>query len=289
MCPASASLEETPGLGRRGALVLLILTALLWSLGGVLIKWIRWNPMAISGMRSLIGAGVMMVVFRRMRFTWSSSQVGGALAYAGTVTLFVVANKLTTAANAILLQYTAPVYVALFGHWFLGERTSRKDWITITAVMSGMILFFLDRLTAAGFWGNIAALSSGICFAWLTLFLRRQKNSSTIESIFLGNVLAGLIGLPFMFGSMPDAGSWGGLLILGVVQMGIPYILYSMAVRHVAAIEAILIPVIEPILNPIWVMLVIGERPGFFALLGGVVVLGSLGLRHLPALLRRPA
>ncbi len=280
--------QGSRGPGRRGALALLLLTAVLWSLGGILIKSIRWSPLAISGTRSLIGALVLGAVFgRRLRFTWSPAQVGGALAYAGTVTLFVFANKLTTAANAILLQYTAPVWVALFGYRFLGERTGRRDWITIAAVSGGMVLFFMDRLSPAGFWGNIIALASGFCFGWLTLFLRRQKEDSTIESIFLGNILAALIGLPAMLGSMPDARSWGLLVILGVVQMGLPYLLFSIAIRHVTAVEAIVVPVIEPILNPLWVLLLVGERPGPWALLGGTVVLGSLFLRYLPTLLRQ--
>ena len=196
-------------------MVLLVLTAVFWSFGGILIKWVQWHPMAISGMRSAIAALTILVVFRGLRFTWSLPQIGGAIAYAGTVTLFVVATKLTTAANAILLQYTAPIHVALFGPWLLGEPSRRRDVASLAVILCGMALFFMDELSPVGFWGNIAALGSGVCFGWLTLFLRRQKGGSGIESIFLGNLLAAVIGLPFMFGSMPDAQSWAGLLLLG--------------------------------------------------------------------------
>ena len=267
---------------RRGrAIALLVLTAVFWSFGGILIKLVQWHPMAISGMRSAIAALTIRIVFRDLRFNWSRPQIGGAVAFAGTVTLFVIATKMTTAANAILLQYTAPVYVALFGPWFLGEPSRRQDVISIAVILGGMALFFLDKLTPAGMWGNVAALASGACFGWLTLFLRSQKGGSGIESIFLGNLLAAAAGIPFMFGSMPDAQSWAGLLLLGTVQMGIPYVLFSMAIRHVPAVTAILIPMIEPVLNPAWVLLFLGETPGPMAILGGSIILGVVALRCL--------
>ena len=264
---------------RARAMLLLILTAVFWSFGGILIKWVQWHPMAISGMRSAIGALTILAVFRGMRFTWSRDQIGCAVAYAGTVTLFVVATKLTTAANAILLQYTAPVHVALFGPWLLGEPSRRRDAVSIVVLLAGMALFFFDQLSPAGFWGNIAALASGFCFGWLTLLLRRQKGGSGIESILLGNLLAAAVGLPFMFGSMPDARGWVGLLLLGTLQMGIPYVLFSMAVRHVPAVTAILVPMIEPLLNPIWVLLLIGESPTPMAVAGGAIILGTVAVR----------
>jgi drug/metabolite transporter (DMT)-like permease len=268
---------DAPARGR--AMLLLVLTAVFWSFGGILIKFIQWHPMAISGMRSAIGALTILAVFRGLRFTGSRAQIGGAIAYAGTVTLFVLATKLTTAANAILLQYTAPVHVALFGPWLLGEPSRRRDVAAIAVILGGMALFFMDRLSTAGLWGNVAALGSGACFGWLTLFLRLQKGGSGIESIFLGNLLAAVLGLPFMFGSMPDARSWGGLVLLGTVQMGIPYVLFSMAVRHVPAVTAILVPMIEPVLNPVWVLLLLGETPSPMAVAGGAVILGTVAAR----------
>jgi len=270
---------EPEGAARGRALLLLVLTAVFWSFGGLLIKWVRWHPMAISGMRSAIAALTILVVFRGLRFTWSCAQIGGAVAYAGTVTLFVVATKLTTAANAILLQYTAPIHVALFGPWFLGEPSRRRDVVSLAVIFGGMVLFFLDKLSPAGFRGNVAALGSGACFGWLTLFLRLQKGGSGIESIFLGNLLAAAVGLPFMFGAMPDARSWAGLLLLGTVQMGIPYVLFSMAVRNVPAVTAILVPMIEPVLNPLCVLLLLGEAPSPMAVAGGIVILGTVAAR----------
>jgi len=275
----SVLIEEPRG-ERYKAIGFLVVTAILWSSGGLLIKWISWNPIAIAGTRSAIAALVLLVVLRRPHLTWSSTQIGGAIAYAVTVILFVSANKLTSAANAILLQYTAPIYTALFGAWFLGERATWLDWITIFAVIGGMVLFFLDDVTIGGFWGNVCAISSGVTFACFVLFMRKQKNDSPLESVLLGNILTALVGFPFMFEAMPSASSWVGLILSGVFQLGLSHALYATAIKHVTALEAILISVVEPILNPLWVLLIMGEVPGPWALLGGFIVLVSVTIRH---------
>lgn len=270
---------------RTRSLIFLALTALLWSVGGLLIKSVDWNPIAIAGTRSAIASVLIAAVLRRPKVTWSFAQIGGALSYAATVILFVTANKLTTAANAILLQYTAPIYVALFGAWFLKERTGWLDWAVIAAVFGGMSLFFLDELSSGHFWGNIIAILSGLSFAGMVLFMRRQKHESPLESVLLGNLLTAFIGLPFMFqGPLPQVSGWVALSLLGLFQLGISYILYASAIKHVTALEAILIPVIEPLLNPVWVFLLLGERPGPWALLGGVVVIVAVTFRSLHGL-----
>jgi drug/metabolite transporter (DMT)-like permease len=272
-------LIDASGGGRYKAIGFLIATAVLWSSGGLLIKWVSWNPIAIAGARSAIAALFLLVVFRRPHITWSPIQVSGAIAYTVTVISFVVATKLTTAANAILLQYTAPIYIALFGAWFLGERATRLDWIAILVVIGGMVLFFLDDLTIGGFWGNVCALSSGVTFAGFVLLMRKQKSDSPLESVLLGNILTALIGVPFMFRATPSASSWVGLVLLGVFQMGLSYALYSMAIKHVTAVEAILIQTVEAVLNPVWVFLLMGETPGPWAFLGGFIVLVSVTVR----------
>lgn len=261
---------------RFRSIIYLVIAALLWSSGGLLIKSIQWNAMAISGMRSLIAALLILAVIKKpnMEFTWY--KLGGAIAYVGTVALFVMANKLTTAATAILLQYTAPIYVALLSAWFLKERITTLDWTAIFLVFGGMFLFFIDEMSAGGMLGNLYAILSGFCFACMVLLLRKQKDESPLESVFWGNVLTAIIGIPFMFSSMPDTRSWIGLLLMGVFQLGISYILYALAIKHVAALEAILIPVIEPLLNPVWVFLVLGEVPGPWAFVGGFIVLTAI-------------
>jgi len=265
--------------GRPKAIIYLVITATLWSLGGLLIKSVNWNPAAIAGMRSAIAAVVLLIYMKKPKFTWSLPQLGAAFAYFATVMLFVIANKTTTAANAIFLQYTAPIYVAIFGAWFLKEKPKFIDWLLIFIILGGMALFFLDHLNTNGVIGNIVAALSGVSFGFFAIFMRLQKNDSPLESVFLGNVLTALVGLPFMFSSAPNAKGFISLLLLGVLQLGIPYILYSSAIKHVTALEAILIPVIEPILNPIWVLILLKETPGVFSIVGGSIVIIAVTLR----------
>src|SRR4051794_12033362 len=257
--------------------LLLLVTALCWSLGGVLIKSIDWPPMAIAGGRSAIAIPVILLCIRRPRLTFSLAQIGGALGYAATVILFVFATRMTTAANAIFLQYTAPIYVALMGRWYLSERASRIDWVVIAVALIGIALFFFDHLTVSGWWGNMIALGSGAAFASVALFLRKEKAGSPVISILLGNLIVALAGLPFLLGapSLGKNGLWC-LLLLGTVQLGLPYVLYAAAIKHVTALEATLIPLLEPVLNPLWVMLALGERPGRWAIVGATLVLGAV-------------
>ena len=253
--------------------------ATLWSLGGLLIKWVDWHPLAIAGVRSAIAAVTMTVLLPRPRFTFSAVQWGAAICYVGTVALFVCATKWTTAANAIFLQYTAPVYIALFGTWFLNEKPTRTDGWLIVLALAGIGLFFVDQITFTGLWGNIAASASGGSFAGLTVLLRKQKDKAPADSIILGNVLTALIFLPFALRSPPGKGSWLGLGLLGVFQLGLSYVLFAKGIRSVRALEASLISTIEPVLNPIWVALALGERPQFWAIVGGILVLTAAILR----------
>ena len=284
----SAEVLTTLDKQQTRAVLYLVMASLLWSSGGLLIKAVHWNPLAIAGMRSGIAALFMLAVKRKLQITWSFSQVGGALAYAATVILFVAANKYTTAANAILLRYTAPVYVALLGGWFLGEASNRWDWLTIGAVLGGMSLFFIDKLSLEGVWGNICATLSGIAFAGTVLFLRKQKAGSPLESVILGNIFTALLGLPFMWQQMPDGNSWLGLIALGIFQLGCSYLLFAAAMKHVTALQGILIPIIEPVLNPIWVFLFLGEKPGRMAVVGGLIILGAVTARCAATLKKAP-
>jgi len=262
------------------AVLLMVAAAILWSLGGVLIKSINAHPMAIAGVRSAIAAIVILALLRKPKFTFSFSQIAAALTYSATVFLFVGANKTTTAANAILLQFTSPVYVAILGSWLLKEKTKASDWIIIALVFGGMALFFVDKLSPEGMFGNILAILGGISFALFTIFMRKQKKGSSAESILMGNILTAAIGIPFLLKSSPNTTGWLLLLLSGVVQLGIPYILFSIAIKHITALEAILTSAIEPILNPIWVLFLLGEVPGKWAIVGGIIVLGAIISRY---------
>jgi drug/metabolite transporter (DMT)-like permease len=260
----------------------LVVTSLCWSLAGVLIKFVAttWPGLAVAGGRGVIAALFLLATNRGLRFHFSRDQLVGAFGYAACTITFCLATTLTSAANAILLQYTAPIWVALFGTWFLGERAVRADWITIAVALAGMTLFFKDSLSLGHFTGDALAVLSGVCFAGMTIALRKQKDGSPVESIILGNLIAFLVGLPWILKSpwLPPSG-WIALIVLGVVQLGMSYWLYARAIKHVTALEAVLIPVIEPILNPLWVLLFVHEKPSRWAVLGGAIVVGAVTLR----------
>ncbi len=271
----------------RRALVMLALCGVFWSTAGVLIKLVDWNVAAIWGARSLIAAAALWAVRRPSWKGISRHEWMAAFALAATTGLFILANKLTTAANAILIQYSAPIWVALLGQWFLGEKATRLDWITIVAVLLGISLFFMDQLTFDHAAGNLVAVAAGVAFAANAMCLRKVAVSGTAEMpgdplrpLLLGNVIGAICGAPFFFvGHAPGLTAWGALVALGVVQQAAAYLCYAAGIRHATALEAILIPVIEPILSPIWVALAIGERPGPWALVGGVVVIGAVTAR----------
>ncbi len=264
---------------RTQAVLLLAATAFLWSLGGVLIKWVSLPPLAVAGLRSAIALPVLLLYFRRQAVNFSAIQMIGGVSYAATVILFVYANKLTTAGNAILLQYTAPVYVALFSGWLLNERIRWFDWAAIAVLLCGMVMFFIDTLSPGEMTGNVLAIVSGMSFAALVLFMRRQKDASPAGSAILGNLLTALICLPWMGESFPSQTDWIALLLLGVFQLGLSYICYAVAIKKVTALEGILIPMLEPVLNPLWAFLFLGERLGLWALLGGFFVILSIIFR----------
>ena len=261
---------------RRRAILYLLCAAFLFSTGGLLIKLVQLPALAVAGGRSAIAAIVILLFIGRPKFNWSATQIGCAVAYCGTVLFFVIANKMTTAANAILLQYTAPVYIALLSSWFLKERSTALDWATIGLVLMGMCLFLLDGLSAGNWAGNAFALLSAVCYAFLAILLRKQRDASPFESVLLGNILTAIIGLPALFGQVPSVNSVIGLVLLGVFQLGFAYVLFTKATRHVSALETTLLTVIEPILNPLWVVLTVGEKPSLLVLIGGVIVLGAV-------------
>jgi len=270
----------------RRALLMLIGCGVLWSTGGVLIKLVAWHPLAIWSVRSAIAAAALYAVRRPSLRGITGSEWGAAAALAATTGGFIVANKLTTAANAILIQYSAPVWVALLGAWLLGERATRLDWFAILAVLAGIALFFVGQLTLSHVAGNLVALGTGVVFALNTLMLRKvalRPELDPLRSIVLGNLIGAVIGAPFCFLSSPPPGATGfaALIALGLVQQAGAYLCYVAAVRHATAVELILIPIIEPILSPLLVALAVGELPGAWALVGGAIVVGAVTARAL--------
>ena len=290
-----ATTTATTRSDHRRALLLLAVCGLAWSTGGLLIKLVDWHPIAIWSARSAFAALLLWAVRRPSLRGIGRAEWAAALTLAATTGLFILANKLTTAANAILIQYSAPIWIALFGRWFLGERTSRLDWITIVLVLGGIALFFADELAPGHLAGNLVALGAGIAFAFSTMTLRRVALDHTddrpvdpLRPVLLGNLLAAVLGAPFLFlHAPPGPEGWAALVALGVAQQGAAYLAFTWAIRHATALEAMLIPIVEPIFSPLWVALAVGEIPGPWSLVGGAIVIGSVSLRA--ALARAPA
>jgi drug/metabolite transporter (DMT)-like permease len=261
---------------RRKALLYIVITAILWSTSGVLIKAITWQPLAILAGRSIFSSIVFLVYLRRFPTKWNRWKIIAAIAYIATQLFFIIATKLTTAANAIFLQYTAPIYVILLAYWFLHEKPSTTDWVSMGIIFVGLLLFFGDKLSTSGIYGNILAILSGVALAFMMVSLRAQKDGVPAESFLAANLFAAAVGSPFILRESWTIHNWLIILFLGVVQIGFSNILFSKAIKHVPALEANLVSTLEPVLNPVWVFLFLGERMGISALIGGLVVLGGV-------------
>ena len=253
--------------------------ALLWSMAGLFIKMIDWNPLAIAGARSAIAGVFLLIWIRKPKITFSLPQIGAALSSAATMLLFVYANKATTSANAILLQYGAPIYTAILGTVLLKERPRAEHIAAFAAVAGGMVLFFLGDLGGGSLLGNLAGVASGVTFAFYYVFLRMQKDGSPLESNLLAHLFTAAIALTASLFLPPPkitTGSVAAILVLGVFQVGLAAVFLSYGIKHVTAIQGILIAALEPIANPIWVFLATGEKPGVNAIAGGVVIISAV-------------
>lgn len=272
-------MEEPRSPDRRGALYVAG-AALLWSTGGIGIKAVAAPALTVACYRSAI-AGVALLAFFRPR-SWPVQMPGFAVAtlsYAATVTTFVVATKWTTAANAIFLQYSGVVWVLLASPFVLDEPLTAQDVVAVGVALVGMSLFFVGRLeTHPG--GDAVALLSGVAYASTALSLRRERGASAETAVVAGNLLTALLLSPFA--GAPSSilpGSLAILLFLGVVQIGGAYVLFLRGLQLIPATQASTVGMLEPVANPIWVFLLLGERPGGFALAGGAIVLGAIGWR----------
>ena len=265
------------------AILSLVLCATLWSLGGLFIKLVDWTALGIAGARSLLGGLTILIFVRKPNITFSAPQILAALCNAGTMILFVYANKLTTSANAILLQYGAPLYVALFAWILLGERPRWEHWIGLVLILGGMTLFFQEKVSPGNSLGNLLAILSGFTFAFYAIFMRMQKSGSPVESILLAHLLVFLFSLPSILAMPPrlSGTGWVSLSVLGIFQIGLSSVLFARGIKGITTLQAMLITTLEPILNPLWVFLVLGETPTRNALLGGSMILLAVTLSSL--------
>jgi drug/metabolite transporter (DMT)-like permease len=266
----------------------MLLCVLCWSTSGLFIKFIDWHPMVISCLRSGIAALFMLAADGGRMFDGIAPKAGGkkpsplipalfaaAFFSAATKMLYVAANKLTTPANAILLQHSAPVWAAFLGWFLIGEKLKKAQWAALVMVMAGLFLFFFNGLSYGGLAGDSAALLAGLCFAASMVFLRMNKDGSPTLALFLSHCIPVLAGLPFVVLYPPvfTPARTASILFLGLVQIGIASLLYAYSIKRIKAMDAIFIDQLEPLLNPVWVFVFTGETPAPLAAAGGIIII----------------
>lgn len=262
-------------------LYFVLAAAVIWSTGGLGIKWTSLSGLELSFGRSLLAAITVALLTRREGFGFNWITLLASLVYAGLILLFVLATKATTAANAIFLQYTAPLYVLILEPLFYHEKFRRRDLFTVIACVVGMSPFFVGKLRPQDIEGNIMALASGLCFAFYFLLLRhsRSREVNRASSVIYGNLLVVMIAAPAGLAALPHLVPSDALavLYLGVVQIGLAYTLFTLGMaRGIRSLDAGIVGYIEPVLNPIWVFLFLGERPSKWALVGGAIIVTAV-------------
>lgn len=266
---------------------LVLIAVALWSTGGLFIKLTTVDAFTVNAGRSLFAAITVAIFTFRKGLKPDLFTLLTSLLYAGTLSCFVYANKNTTAANAIFLQYTAPIYILIFSPFILKEKFRISDLITVIVCLAGMSLFFLEEQNASNalapnvFLGNIAALASGVFFGLYFILLRHPRSlaKNPAISVFYGNSIIVLIMLPFLISNPPQltAIDFGAIAYLGIFQIGIAYILFTDGIANgVRSLDASIIGFIEPLLNPVWVFIFVGEKPSRWAIIGGVIILTAV-------------
>lgn len=263
---------------KRRSVLFVFLASVCFSTGGLFIKLIPWSALAINGARNLIGAAVIgtYLLITRHRIVFSRRVLTGALAMIGVTTFFAISNKLTTAANTIVLQFTAPVFVILMMAVFYHQKPRRLDVITCVMVMLGVVLFFVDGIRAGNLIGNITAVLSGVCYAGVFM-MNTGENADAISSCFLGQLAAGLAMTPLCFGETDfTAQTLAAVIALGVIQVGGAYVLFSIGIKNTPPVTASLITGLEPIMNPLLVAVFYGETVSTLSIIGSVIVVCTI-------------
>ncbi|MBT8387494.1 MAG: DMT family transporter [Ignavibacteria bacterium] len=261
-------------------LIAIFFAAILWSSGGLLVKLITLTPLQISFFRSAIAAATFGVIFRKKVLKVNSFTFLNSIFYAAVLIFFVLATKTTTAANAIFLQSTAPIYVLIFEPIINKTKYQKANTVTVVVCLVGMVLFFLGDLKPGEIDGNIYGLLAGIFFASFFLGMRKNGKEYQQSSVFWGNVLVAIICLPFIFTitELSFSDLWR-VSFLGMFQIAIAYAIFTYGLKRVFAVEASIIAMIEPVLNPVWVLIGYGEVPAVYAIAGGVIIIAAITIR----------
>ena len=260
----------------------MVACAVMWSIGGILMKYIDCNPFFIAGGRSLISSMVVLLYMytSKMKVQFNRQSVPAGFSLCGCVTCFVCANKMTTAANAIVLQYVSPAVVLIISALFLGQKLRKMEVGVVALTFSGILLFFMDELDLGSMAGNFVAIISGTFMGAMFIFNAKIDDMAVkMSGILFAHMMTALIGLPvgIVSGHVNlDGRAVLFLVVLGIVQLGIPYVLFAKASSLISPLSCSLLGMIEPLLNPVWVALFYGEIPGIFALTGGIIVLGAV-------------
>ena len=259
-------------------LLYVLAAALLWSTGGLFIKWTTIGGLELSFWRSFFAIFTVAFFTRREGFGINRLTAAASFLYAVLLILFVLATKTTTAANAIFLQYTAPVYLLILEPIVYKEKFRSRDLITVAVCLGGMGLFFVGQLRPQDVAGNLMALASGLCFALYFLLLRhpQAREVNRASSVIYGNTLAVIMTAPWGLATITSITGHDitGVAYLGIIQLGVAYTFFTLGMaRGVRSLDAGIICYVEPVLNPVWVFLVLGEQPSKWALLGGTIII----------------
>lgn len=257
----------------------ILLCAILWSTSGLFIRLMDWDPAVIVGTRSFLAVLLLLSIrLKQGNLKEILSHITNGFWYAATMILFVYANKLTFAANSILLQYTAPIWACLLAWFYLKEKPHWEHWIALCLVCFGMLLVFGDGLTGGSLLGDSLSLISGITFAVSSVMIRKHKEGNPLDIMICAHLLTVLYSIPFLFIYPPQLNTANVLSVLymGIFQIGLASILYVYGMKRVRTVQAMLTAAIEPVLNPVWVLLVLGEMPAISVIGGGVIIITAI-------------
>ena len=276
------NISEQKGNKKYIGILLMLACALLWSANGLCIKLTPWNSMVLAGWRGFAGAITLFIAMKalKMKININARTILIGVCVCATGFLYIIANRLTTAANAIVLQYTSPVWLVVLSMIFFGRKYRGIDYAAVLLTVGGIALFFLDQLAPGGTLGNIIAIIDGCSLGGAYLLMGESEGGNRLSGTLAGLVMMAVVGIPFTFVYPPEVTAVSVVMVavMGIFMLGLPYALYSVAINYCPPLGCVLISSIEIVLNPVWVWLGTGEMPDTFAMIGSAVILITVTL-----------